>query len=155
MDIFHQLGELFLNAVPTVVIVLLFYVFMRWAFFTPILKAMAERRAHIEGARAEAAAVEATARQELDAYNEAMRRARGEIYLEQEAARQAILEERAQLLNAMRHRSQEEVGNAKEKMAAELALARTELERQTQILAIDIARRILPKPAPLRDGAGQ
>ena len=54
MEIFHQLGELFLNAVPTVVIVLLFYVFMRWAFFTPILKAMAERRAHIEGARAEA-----------------------------------------------------------------------------------------------------
>jgi len=61
MEILRQLGDLFLQAVPTVIIVFLFYVFMRWAFFTPIQKAMAERSAKIEGARAEAAAVEAAA----------------------------------------------------------------------------------------------
>ena len=76
MEILHQLGELFLEAVPTVVIVLLFYVFMRWAFFGPIQKTMAERDARIEGARREAAAVEAEAKQELDTYNEALRKAR-------------------------------------------------------------------------------
>ena len=43
MEILHQLGELFLEAVPTVVIVFLFYFFLRWAFFAPIQKAMAER----------------------------------------------------------------------------------------------------------------
>ncbi len=80
MDIFQQLGELFLEAVPTVIIVFLFYLFMRWAFFGPIQKAMAERSALIEGARAEAAKVEAEARQELDAYNEALKKARAEIY---------------------------------------------------------------------------
>ena len=47
MDILHQLGALFLEAAPTVVIVFLFYFFMRWAFFTPIQKAMAERSARI------------------------------------------------------------------------------------------------------------
>ena len=94
MDIFQQLGELFLEAVPTVIIVFLFYLFMRWAFFGPIQKAMAERSARIEGARAEAARVEAEARQELDAYNEALKKARAEIYAEQEAARQAVLEDR-------------------------------------------------------------
>ena len=102
MEILHQLGELFLEAVPTIVIVLFFYFFMRWAFFGPIQKAMAERDARIEGARAEAAAVEAAAKQELDTYHEALRKARAEIYAEQEAARQAALDERAKLLKVMR-----------------------------------------------------
>src|SRR6266481_1782567 len=82
MEILHQLGELFLEAVPTVIIVFLFYLFMRWAFFGPIQKAMAERSARIEGARAEAAKVEAEARQELDAYNEALKKARAQICAE-------------------------------------------------------------------------
>ena len=77
MEIAHQLGELFLGAVPTVIIVLLFYVFMRWAFFTPIQKAMAERKALIEGARAEAATVEAAAKQELDTYNQTLKKRPG------------------------------------------------------------------------------
>src|ERR1700734_1027631 len=92
MEILRQLGDLFLQAVPTVIIVFLFYLFMRWAFFTPIQKAMAERSAKIEGARAEAAAVEAAARQDLENYNAALRKAQGEIYLEQEEARQAVLD---------------------------------------------------------------
>ena len=49
MEIAHQLGKLFLGALPTVIVVLLFYYFMRWAFFGPIQKAMAERNARIEG----------------------------------------------------------------------------------------------------------
>src|SRR5580704_11837904 len=104
MDILHQLASLVIAALPTVVIVLVFYVFLRWAFFTPILKAMTERKARIEGARAEAVAVEASAKHELDTYNEAMRKARQEIYGKQEAARQAVLDERSQLIRAMRTR---------------------------------------------------
>jgi len=153
MDIFQQLGELFLEAVPTVIIVFLFYLFMRWAFFGPIQKAMAERSARIEGARAEAAKVEAEAGQELDAYNEALKKARGEIYAEQEAARQAVLEDRAKLLKAMRSRAMEEVAAAKKKIAAELRAARVELERQVPELAGQIARAILENPSPLRGGA--
>ncbi len=143
MEILHQLAGLFLQAVPTVIIVFLFYLFLRWAFFGPIQKAMAERTARIEGARAEAAAVEAAARQELDTYNEALRKARGEIYLEQEAARQAVLDDRAKLMKAMRSRAVEEVEAAKKKIAAELAAARAEVERQTPTLAGEIARMIL------------
>ena len=92
MEILHQLADLFLQAVPTVIIVFLFYLFLRWAFFTPIQKAMAERAAKIEGARAEAVAMEAEAASELQAYNEALRKARAEIYVEQEAARQLVLD---------------------------------------------------------------
>lgn len=145
MEIAHQLGELFLGAIPTVIIFLLFYLFLKWAFFTPIQKAMAERRAAIEGARSEAARVEAEARHELDTYNQALKSALGKIYEEQEAARQAVLDERAQLLRAMRNRSQEEVNEAKKKVAADLAAARTEIEQQTPALAREIARSILER----------
>jgi F0F1-type ATP synthase membrane subunit b/b' len=153
MEILHQLGALFLQAVPTVIIVFLFYLFMRWAFFTPIQKAMAERSAKIEGARAEALAVEAAARQDLDNYNEALRKARGEIYLEQEAARQAVLDERAKNLKAMRTLSQKEVAEGKRKIEAELVEARKEVEKQSPELAGAIARNILENQSPSRGGS--
>lgn len=155
MVIAHQLGELFLGAVPTVIIFLLFFLFLRWAFFTPILNAMAERKALIEGARAEAAKVEAAARQELDTYNQALKSALAKIYDEQEHARQAVLDERSQLLRAMRSRSQEEVNEAKKKIAADLADARAEIERQTPVLAQEIARAILERRSPAPAGVSQ
>jgi F-type H+-transporting ATPase subunit b len=128
---------------------------MRWAFFTPIQKAMAERDAKIEGARREAAEVEAAARQDLDNYNEALRKARAEIYAEQEAARQAILAERAKNLKAMRSLAQKEVAEAKKKIAAELAAARAEVERQTPELAGEIVLTILENPISLAGGPGR
>lgn len=146
MQILHQLGELFLQSVPTVIVVLLFYAFLKWAFFTPIRKAMTERTARIEGARAEAAAVEAEAKNELDAYNDALKKARAKIFAEQEVARQTVLDERTRLLQAMRSRVQDEVVAAKKKIAAETATARAEIERQAPELAAAIARTVLEGP---------
>jgi F0F1-type ATP synthase membrane subunit b/b' len=155
MEILHQLGELFLQAVPTVVIVFLFYFFMKWAFFTPIQKAMAERSARVEGARKEAAEIEAAAKKELDDYNEALRKARGEIYAEQETARQAVLDDRARLLKAMRARTQEMVEAAKKRIAADFAASRAEVERTSPMLANEIVRMILEKPSSLRGGVSR
>jgi F0F1-type ATP synthase membrane subunit b/b' len=155
MAILHQLGVLFLDAVPTVILFLLFYVFLRWAFFLPMQKTMAERAARIEGARAEAAAVEAEARHELDAYHQALRRARAEIYSQQEAARQEALEGRAKLLKALRARAGEEVSSAKKRIADELQVELAEVESQTPALAQDIVRAILKSPPPPRVGVGQ
>jgi F0F1-type ATP synthase membrane subunit b/b' len=146
MEIAHQLEKLFLGAVPTVIVVLLFYFFMRWAFFGPIMKVMAERSAKIEGARAEAAAAEAGAKQELDSYNEALRKARVEIHAEQEAARQQALDSRAKLLKTMRAHAQDDVNAAKKRIAAELETARAEVERATPELAGQIAQAILRRP---------
>jgi F0F1-type ATP synthase membrane subunit b/b' len=155
MEILHQLGQLFLEALPTVFIVLIFFVFLRWAFFFPIQKAMAERTARIEGARAEAAAVEAEARQELDAYRDALRKARAEIYAEQESSRQAALDSRAQLLKAMRARAQEDIAAAKKRIASEVQEARAQIERESPALAGNIARIILEKPAPQPGGTSR
>jgi F-type H+-transporting ATPase subunit b len=152
MDILHQLGELFLQAVPTIILVLLFYLFLRWSFFGPLQKAMAERASRIEGARAEAARLEAEAKQELDSYQQALTKARRDIYQEQEQARQAILDERARLLKAMHVRTQEEVAAAKKRIATEIADAHRETERQVPELAAQIARAILDRPSELAGG---
>lgn len=149
MDILHQLGGLFLQAVPTVVIVFLFYLFMRWAFFKPIEKAMNERAARIEGARAEAAQFEQEAKQELDTYNQRRNEALRQIFIEQEQARDAALAERARLLKAMRARTQDEVATAKKRIAAEFESARNELEAQVPQLAAQIARSIIDRPSKL------
>jgi F0F1-type ATP synthase membrane subunit b/b' len=116
---------------------------------------MAERNSRIEGARAEAAAAEAGAKQELDSYHEALRKARAEIYAEQELKRQEALENRAKLIKAMRSRALEDVNAARKRVAEELAAARAEVELDAPILAGQIARAILEKPSTLRGGSGR
>ena len=155
MEILRQLGNLFLQAVPTVIIVFVFYLFMRWAFFTPIQKAMAEREAKIDGARKDAAAVQAAANQDLQNYDEALKKARAEIYAEQEQARQAILQERSKNLKAMRSLAQKEVAEGKKKIEAEVAAARKEIEASAPAMAAEIARSVLEKPLSLQGDASR
>ena len=148
-QIVHQLGELFLQAVPTVLIVLVFFLVMRALFFKPLLAVMAERDARTVGARKAAAAAEAAAAEKLKQYQEALRKARVEVYAEQEAARKKVLDERAAKLKEARARATEEVAGAKELMAKELADALKELGGSVQQLAAEIARRVLqmaPRP---------
>ena len=68
-------------------------------------------------ARARKQCREAEAKQELDAYDDALKKARGEIFAEQEEARKVVLDERASLLKAMRGQEQEEVAEAKKRIA--------------------------------------
>ena len=146
MDLLRQLGNLCLQAVPTIIIAFLFYLFVRWSFFKPLDKVLAERKARIEGARADAATAQSSAEQELETYNEALKRARAEIYAQQEAERQKALDERAKLLKAMRTRSAETVERAKRRIAGELDAARVHIDRETPALAEDIARNIVERP---------
>src|SRR6266853_427963 len=59
--IVHQLGELFLQAVPTVLIILLFYFILRALFFKPLLAVTAERDSRTAGAEKAAEAGEVSA----------------------------------------------------------------------------------------------
>ena len=155
LQIVHQLGELFLQAVPTVLIVLAFYLVMRALFFKPLLAVMAEREARTVGARKAAAAAEAAATEKLKQYQEALRKARAQVYAEQEAARKKVLDERAARLKEARAEAAEEVATAKERVARELADALREMRSTVAHLATEIARRVLqiaPRPGgPARE----
>jgi F-type H+-transporting ATPase subunit b len=154
MEILNQLGGLFLAAVPTVIIVFLFYLFLRWVFFRPIMHVMAERRGRIEGARQDAESLRKQAHEKIRAYQDAQRSARAEIFAEQETARRSALEERAAAVQQTRNRASEEVQSAKLRIRAEIEAARAEVESTSQQLAEEIARAILephhsltPRPA--------
>jgi len=151
----HQLGELFLQAVPTVLIILLFYFILRTVFFKPLLAVMAERDARTVGAEKASEAAEAAASEKVKQYQEALKQARGQVYAEQEAARKKLLDERAAETRETRTRAAGEVSAAKTRVAAELAAARRDVESTVAQLSAEIARRILetpPRPgAPARE----
>jgi F-type H+-transporting ATPase subunit b len=143
MDIVHQLGELFLGAVPTVVLILIFYFILKSLFFKPLLAVMAEREARSIGAQKAAESAQAAAAEKVKQYQDALRQARAQVYAEQEAARKKWLDERAALLKDARAKSTAEVAAAKERVAAELAAARRDMEPSISRLALEIATRVL------------
>ncbi|SRR6266436_2245680 len=154
-EIVLQLGELFLQAVPTILIVLAFYLMLRALFFKPLLAVMAERDTRTAGARKAAAAAEAAAAEKVKHYQEALKKARAQVYSEQEAARKKLLDERAALLKEARNKAVVEVAAGKERVAKELAAALQELKASVGQLAAEIARRVLqirPRPGdPARE----
>jgi F-type H+-transporting ATPase subunit b len=143
VEILNQLGDLFLSAVPTVIIVFLFYLFLRWSFFGPIQRVLDERHKRAEGARAEAEASRAAVQEKLRAYNEALKKTRTELFVEQEAVRRRALDERQARVNTARAAAQKALQDAKQVITADLEAARKELEQASSTLADDIANSIL------------
>ena len=147
-DLVHQIGELFLRAVPVIVIVLLFFVIMRSIFFQPLLKVMAERQARTLGAQKAAEEAKAAAIEKERQYEEALKQARARVYAEQEADRKKLMDERAAILKDARAKADAEVNTAKERVAGEFAGAKKEIETTAAQLAAEIARRVLQAPTP-------
>ncbi len=147
-DIGHQLGDLFLGAVPTVLIILLFYIILRALFFGPLLKVMAEREARSVGAQKAAVDAQAAAADKIQQYQEALKQARAQVYGEQEAARKKLLDERNALVKAARTKAAAEVDAAKAQIAAEQAAARRAVEATVAQLSSEIANKILQTPRP-------
>jgi F0F1-type ATP synthase membrane subunit b/b' len=151
----NQLGELFLAAVPTVIVVFLFYFFLKWSFFGPIERVLHERAAKIEGAHKERESLREAAQEKNHAYRETLRKARLEILAEQEAARRVVLDERSALVQKARAVATEEIHAARTRIAAETASAKGDLETSSKQLAEEIARAILaqrPLPSGLSGG---
>lgn len=153
MQILQQLGWLFLKSVPTIILFLLFYWFLRANFFKPLERTLAERNARITKAREEAAAVQASAKGQVQSYEDALKKARAGVFAEQEKARQAALEGRAEVLQEARNAAQKEVRAQKERIRGEFDAARAQLEGQSAALAERIADIILERPAAPAGGA--
>jgi F-type H+-transporting ATPase subunit b len=143
VEIINQLGGLFLAAVPTVIIVFLFYLFLRWSFFKPMERVLNERHRRAEGARAEAEASRAGAHEKQRIYSEALKKARVEIFAEQEVQRRRALEERQASINAARAAAQSALQEAKKGIAADVQAVRAELEQSSGTLGNEIAEAIL------------
>lgn len=144
----HQLGELFLGAVPTVLILIVVYFILKSLFFKPLLAVMAEREKRTAGAQKAAEAAQAAAAEKVKQYQDALKLERAKLYAEQEAARKKLLDERAALLKASRNLAATEVSAAKDRVAKEVAAAKRELEAGMPQLAAEIAKRVLETSSP-------
>jgi F-type H+-transporting ATPase subunit b len=143
VEIVNQLGQLFLSAVPTVIIVFFFYLFLRWSFFNPMMRVLSERQQRADGAKVEAEAERIAVRELLQTYNDTVKKTRGQIFSEQEAERRRALDARQATINAARATAQGAIQEAKKTLAAEVKAAEVELQQSSGVLADDIAEAIL------------
>ena len=144
--IVHQLGELFLQAVPTVFIVLIFYGVMRTLFFVPLMKVMDERETRTIGARKAAESAQTAAADKVKQYQNALKQARAKVYAEQEDARKKLLNDRADALKEARGKATGHVASAKERVAREFETAKRDVESSIAQLATEIAQRVIQIP---------
>ena len=117
----------------------------------PMERVLTERHKRAEGARVEAEASHVAAHEKQRFYSDTVKKARSEVFAEQEAQRRRTLEERQATINAARATAQNALQEAKKEIAADVKAARVELERSKDVLANDIAEAIV---AGLPSGPG-
>lgn len=150
-----QVGELLLDAIPTVVLLLLLYAVYQNVVRKPLQRILQERRDRTEGAALKARADVAAAEARTQEYEQKLREARMAIYKAQEARRQQAQQMRSQAIAEARTRAQEQIRQARLAVDQDMAAARTALQGEAERLASDIIRTIL-KPAeatPVTGGA--
>ena len=139
----HQLGELLLGSVPTVILLSLLYLLYASIVHKPLGRILQERRNKTEGAieksRADIAAAEARTAE----YERRLREARADVFRAQEARRQAALEARTNAVNQARSKAQAQVAGAKSAMEVDRAAAEKSLEGEAATLAREIVSRVL------------
>lgn len=143
-EILHQLGDLFLGSVPTMIVFLLVVVSYRYLVYGPLTRVLRERRERTEGAMAEANRSIAAAAERAQDYESKLREARRAIA---EARRRRLHqwnEEREAALAAAHGETQKKIAAAKVSISEEVEMARRAIEVSTEALAKDVVRAVLP-----------
>lgn len=146
----HQLGELLLGAVPTVILLALLYLLYSVIVHKPLRRVLEERRSKTEGAVEKSKADIAAAEARTAEYEQRLREARATVFRAQEARRKAALEARAAAMNEARSTAHAQVQSAKTEIEKDREAAQAGLQGEAQSLAVEIMRRVL-EPA----GAGR
>ena len=139
----HQLGGILLSAVPTFLLVIVLNFYLKFMFFKPMEKTLAERYAATEGARKLAAESLERAERKTAEYEAAMRAERAKIYQEAEQLHKRLQDEEDAALLAERHAADQHVREAKDRLARELEAAKASLGASSETLAAQIADALL------------
>ena len=141
----NALGAILLKAIPTLLLLIVVHLYLKWMFFGPLKKVLDQRRAATEGARQAADQALAKASAKAAEIELALRKAREEIYQEQEQARKKAVDEQASRVEAVRQQAHAQVRQAREQVAAEAEAAKRDLAATIQTLADEIAKRFLER----------
>ncbi|MGA3015576.1 MAG: hypothetical protein ABSF62_00560 [Bryobacteraceae bacterium] len=142
-DTFHALGQILLNAVPTVILLLVLYLYAKYMFFKPMGKVLRQRYEATEGSRkmAEEALERAAAR--TAEYEVALRAARSEVYQSQEVLHRQLQESETAQLTVARQAADAAVEESRAQLASDVEQAKAALGRESDALAAQITESIL------------
>jgi|SRR5580658_1196598 F-type H+-transporting ATPase subunit b len=146
-EIFDQLGNLFLGAVPTLVLFLLLVVAYTFLVQGPLTAVLKERRARTVGAVEDAHKAIAKAEARAAEYAERLRQARAEAYKAREQRTKQLNAEKDAALEAARRAAGQTVSAARTELDGEAAVARQSIQASAGELASQVLRAVLPLPA--------
>ncbi len=132
-----------LRAVPTFVLVLLLYVFLKKVFFNPLEKILHQRFQESEGAMNAARAAASEAEKKRAQYEQALKEARTDIYRIHERERQKALEESAEQIRQARLRAEERLRASRQQLQSEVEEAKAQLAQESAQLADSITHAVL------------
>lgn len=137
------LGELLLNAVPTIILFLLLFFCYTVLVHRPLLKILAERHALTEGAVAKAQIDIAAADAKTAEYEQKLREARAAMFKELEQRRQRLLDARTHAVVQARGEADARVKAARSDIDKQAAQAKASLQAQAETLAQRVIEQVL------------
>ena len=144
--VLHQIGELLLGSVPTIVLFLLTWAMYNFIVHRKLMAVLDERRAKTEGAVEKAKRDIAAAETKAAEYEQRIREARQAVLKAAEERRGQIMDARAKTLSEAKAAADAQVKAARAALEKEVSEARTGLQGQAESLAAVIVRTVL-KPA--------
>jgi F-type H+-transporting ATPase subunit b len=148
MDIIlHQLGELLLTSLPTLLLLILLTFYLKYIFFRPLQRVLRERYEATEGSRKLGKDSLERAAAKTAEYETMLRNARAQIYQEQGQALKQMRERADEQIAQARGRAETAVRDAKQQLAADVEAAKASLGKESDSLANEIAESFLRRRA--------
>jgi len=143
----HALTGILLNAIPTFIILLAVFAYLKWMFFKPMAKVLHARYELTEGARKLAEETLQRAAAKTAEYEAALKAARTETYHAQERLYKELQESQATELAAARGQSDQAIREAREALAKDAEAAQARLAQESDTLAAQIVESLLRRSA--------
>ena len=155
MNIGHQLGELLLRSIPTIILLLVTLGLYRALVYAPLTRILAERYRRTEGALEQARKDIVAAEARTAEYENRLREARLAIFKAQEHHRELAVQARYAAVAEARKAAEARIGEERKRMEAEKTAAQAGLQQRAEELAAEIIRVVLSPAGVARPAGGR
>ncbi len=143
----HALGNLLIEAIPTVLFFIFLTFYLKAVLFRPLARILEERRKATEGIRELAQRAFEAADKKNAEWEYALHLARLELHEKHEARRREWAEEQARTLAEARAEADRQTAEAKRQIAQEVEKTQAELDTKVEALGHEIVDSLLRKRA--------
>ncbi len=143
----HALGNLLIEAIPTVLFFIFLTFYLKAVLFRPLARILEERRKATEGVRDLAQRAFEAADKKNAEWEYALHLARLELHEKHEAQRRQWSEEQARQIAEARAEADRQIGAAKQQIALEVERTQAELDARVETLGQQIVESLLRRRA--------